>query len=173
MNPPDIVAAGLTHSLLVTPEGDVYQFGELVSECITKPQIICGLPPIVSVAAGSHLSLFVDHDGNAWGMGNSHFNQLGIVRNGAQPHQIKFEGDVKIKMAAASRNYFVVFLDDDGNVWTSGYNGYGQLGLGHLNNIIAPTKIHNIPKICSVSAGYYHTLLLDENGEVWTSGFNK
>src|SRR3990167_8640279 len=172
MNPPEIVAAGVTHSLLVTPEGDVHQFGELTSGCITKPQIISGLPPIVSVAAGNHLSLFVDHDRNAWGMGNSFYNQLGTVGNCAEPHQIKFEGDVKIKMAAASLNYFAVFLDEDGNVWTSGYNGFGQLGLGHLNNV-APTKIQNIPKICSVSAGYYHTLLLDENGEVWTCGHNK
>ena len=172
MNPPEIVAAGVTHSLLVTPEGDVYQFGELLSESITKPESISGLPPIVSAAAGRHLSLFVDHDRNVWGMGNLQESKLGFECNCAEPQQIKFEGDVKIKMAAASRNHFAMFLDEDGNVWASGYNGYGQLGLGHLNHV-TPTKIQNIPKICSVSAGYYHTLLLDENGEVWTTGFNK
>ena len=172
MNPPEIVAAGLTHSLLVAPEGHVYQFGDLGSqECFTKPHIVSGLPPIASVAAGSLLSLFVDHDGNAWGMGNSHYGQLGIVDRCVEPHQIQFEGDVKIKMAAASRNYFSVFLDEDGSVWTSGYNGHGQLGLGHFDNA-TPTKIQNIPKMCSISAGYYHTLLLDENGEVWACGYN-
>ena len=85
--------------------------------------------------------------------------------------QIKFEEDVKIKMAA-SRNYYSVFLDEDGSVWTCGYNGYGQLGLGHFGNTSTPSKIENIPKMSSISAGYYHTLLLDENGEVWTCGYN-
>src|SRR3990167_2111575 len=168
---PEIVAAGLTHSLLITPEGDVYQFGELTSECFTVPRIIDGLPPIVSVAAGSHFSLFVDHEGNAWGMGNSLHGQLGVVESCIETLQIKFEGDLKIKMAAASSNNFAVFLGEDGSVWTSGHNAQGQLGLGHFVNV-KPTKIQNIPKICSVSAGYYHTLLLDENGEVWSCGYN-
>src|SRR3990167_4444991 len=78
-------------------------------------------------------------------------------------------------MTAASCNYYSVFLDEDGSVWTCGYNGYGQLGLGnfsHLEKCSTPKKIENIPKMSSISAGYYHTLLLDENGEVWTCGYN-
>ena len=171
---PGIVAAGLSHSLLVSPDSNVYEFGELVLGISTTPKIISGLPPIFSAAAGRQFSLFVDHDGNAWGMGHSLYGQLGIfAQQCIEPHQIKFEEDVKIKMAAASRNYFSVFLDEDGSVWTCGSNTYGQLGLGHFNKQAKPTKIQNIPKVCSVSAGYYHTLLLDENGEVWTCGNNQ
>ena|SRR3990167_9397322 len=172
MNPP-IVAAGLSHSLVLMPEGDVYQFGDSGDRRPSRePAIISGLPPINSVAAGSQFSLFVDHDANVWGMGNSHCGQLGFVGQCTEPIQIKFEEEVKIKMAAASRNYYSVFLDEDGSVWVCGYNLYGQLGLGHYDNTSTPSKIENIPKMSSISAGYYHTLLLDENGEVWTCGYN-
>src|SRR3990167_2087690 len=170
---PEIVAAGLTHSLVVMSEGDVYQFGNSGDDRLSRePGIISGLPPITSVAAGSHFSLFVDHDGNAWGMGNSHYGELGFVGRCTEPQQIKFEEGVKIKMAAASRNYYSVFLDEDGSIWTCRYNGYGSLGLGHFDNTSTPSKMENIPKMSSISAGYYHTLLLDENGEVWTCGYN-
>src|SRR3990167_5439233 len=174
MNPCNIVAAGHAHSLVVMPEGDVYQFGDSGDgRPIREPAIISGLPPIASVAAGNFFSLFVDHDGNVWGMGYSHYGELGFSGTCTEPQQIKFEGDVKIKMAAASRNYYSVFLDEDGSVWTSGYNVYGQLGLGNFRNTSTPKKIENIPKMCSISAGHYHTLLLDENGEVWTCGYNE
>ena len=73
-------------------------------------------------------------------------------------------------MAAASRNYYSVFLYENGSVWTCGYNAYGQLGLGNFDNTSTPSTIENIPKMCSISAGY--CLLLDENGEVWTCGHN-
>ena len=173
MNPRNIVAAGLFHSLVVMPEGDVYQFGDAGAGVQRQePAIISGLPPIISVAAGNHFSHFVDPDGNVWGMGDSNYGELGFVGSCAEPQQIKFEEDVKIKMTAASCNYFSVFLDEDGSVWTSGFNGYGQLGLGHFEYTLTPKKIENIPKMSSISAGYYHTLLLDENGEVWTCGYN-
>src|SRR3990167_7235314 len=123
MNPRNIVAAGLTHSLVVMPEGDVYQFGNSGDGRPSRePAIISGLPPIASVAAGNHFSLFVDRDGNVWGMGYSHYGELGFVGQCTEPQQIKFEEDVKIKMAAASRNYYSVFLYENGSVWTCGYN---------------------------------------------------
>ena len=178
MNPQSIVAAGRSHSLVVTSEGRVYQFGDVVDgitatpKISTTPKIINGLPPIVSVAAGSYFSLFVDYDGNAWGLGNSYNGELGTIGHFAEPRQIEFPGAVKLKMASASRNFFSVFLDEDGGVWTTGSNEDGQLGLGNLELNTTPTKIHNLPKICSVSAGYYHTLLLDEHGDVWTCGNN-
>src|SRR3990167_9745394 len=159
---PEIVAAGLTHSLVVMPEGDVYQFGNSGDRRPSRePAIISGLPPITSVAAGNFFSLFVDHNENVWGMGNSHYGELGFVGRCTEPQQIKFEGDVKIKMAAASCNSYSVFLDEDGSVWTCGYNGYGQLGLGNYGNTSTPSKIANIPKMSSISAGHYHTLLLE------------
>src|SRR3990167_6063137 len=174
MNLCNFVAAGLAHSLVLMPEGDVYQFGNSGDgKPSREPVIISGLPPITSVAAGSQFSLFVDRDGNVWGMGNSPEGELGFIGQYTEPQQIKFEENVKIKMAAASRNYYSVFLDEHGSVWTCGYNVYGQLGLGHSNNVATPSMIENIPKMSSISAGHYHTLLLDENGEVWTCGYNE
>ena len=168
---PGIVAAGLSHSLLVSPDSNVYEFGELVLGISTTPKIISGLPPIFSAAAGRQFSLFVDHDGNAWGMGHSLYGQLGIfAQQCIEPHQIKFEEDVKIKMAAASRNYFSVFLDEDGSVWTCGSNTYGQLGLGHFNNNAEPTKIDHIHCIHMSKQCHLHLKILKSNCD-WLLSF--
>ena len=63
-----------------------------------RSSVVCH---IASVAAGSQFSLFVDHDGNVWEMGYSHYGELG---------------------------YHALLLDENGEVWTCGYNWHGQLG---------------------------------------------
>jgi alpha-tubulin suppressor-like RCC1 family protein len=74
-------------------------------------------------------------------------------------------------------------LDEYGNVWSCGDNGYGQLGLGggatrtnkvslgdnKNRNKFTKTKLNNIQQI---SAGKYHSLALDNQGNVWSCGNN-
>src|SRR3990167_2889931 len=66
-----------------------------------------------------------------------------------------------------------LFLDPSGSVWSCGYNKYGQLGLGDVENRNVPTKITGLPKITSVSAGEYFSLFLDEKGFVWSCGLGE
>ena len=168
--------AGVSHSLVLSPTGCVFTFGHRpqMSDPIDggknpKPKIVKNLPPIASVAAGNHYSLFVDFDANVWILGSFAATVLNFFT--AEPVKIEL-GNVKIKIAEASRNFYYVLLDTEGDVWGCGYNGYGQLGFGNFDDVAVPTKIEDLPKISNVSAGFYHLVLLDENGDVWTCGYN-
>ena len=77
-------------------------------------------------------------------------------------------------------NHFVA-LKANGEVWTWGYNGYGQLGIGNTETKNRPTKtnIYNSKDetqstyAIDVAAGYSHTLVLKSDGTVWAAGYNE
>ena len=56
-------------------------------------------------------------------------------------------------------------------VWTYGYNGNGQLGLGDTTNRTEPTKV-NIENVIDITAGYQYTAILKNDGTVWTTGYS-
>ena len=66
---------------------------------------------------------------------------------------------------------FTVALKSDGTVWTWGYNGYGQLGLGDKSNRYKPTQI-NITDVVDIAAGNNHVLLVTKDGKVYSYGTN-
>ena len=67
----------------------------------------------------------------------------------------------------------VFFVVEGGEVWSCGDSRHGALGYTSKKSlIVAPSKIPNLSKIVSVSAGDYHTLFLDADGTVWACGCN-
>lgn len=50
-------------------------------------------------------------------------------------------------VAISAGNYHSIALDKDGNVYTWGYNGYGQLGLGNTTNTVLPVKVDDLEGI--------------------------
>ena len=69
-------------------------------------------------------------------------------------------------------SYHTITLSDDGIVHSFGRNNYGELGLGHNNNVSLPTPIPNLPKINMVSCGAYFTVCVDYEGFIWSFGDN-
>jgi alpha-tubulin suppressor-like RCC1 family protein len=77
-----------------------------------------------------------------------------------------------------------LILKNDNTLWGTGYNYYGQLGLGHTDNQYTfvqileqdtPDKLLRRPvdNIKSVSCGYYHTFILKNDNTLWGTGKNK
>ena len=65
-----------------------------------------------------------------------------------------------------------IFLDSEGNVFSVGYNYFGQLGLGHNTNQNELNKIPNIPPIKIISCVGASCYLIDFEGNLWTFGLN-
>jgi hypothetical protein len=77
--------------------------------------------------------------------------------------------------------WHTVALKSDGIVWTWGYNGYGQLGMGNTDSSTSPMRVGNLNDVVAVAAGSYHSLALihhyfsmalRSDGSVWTWGAN-
>ena len=69
-----------------------------------------------------------------------------------------------------SGSALIIAVTKNGALFGWGYNGHGNLGLGHGNSpVLAPTQIQqNITgiKMSKVTCGNYHTLALSNSGQV-------
>jgi hypothetical protein len=70
-------------------------------------------------------------------------------------------------------------LDDQGQVWTWGYNGYGQLGHGNTSNYSTPTKIpqgyfanKKIVDMWMTGYNYQSTFAMTDDGDLYAWGYN-
>ncbi len=83
---------------------------------------------------------------------------------------VNVQGGIAQPKVVGGENHFAV-LKSDGTVWTYGYNGNGQLGLGDTTNRTEPTKV-NIENVIDITAGYQYTAILKNDGTVWTTGYS-
>lgn len=125
------------------------------------------------IEAGMYQTLAIDENGNLWSWG---LNNNGQVGNGAEtdadvltPTQImpgtKFT-------QVCSGNLFCLALDEDGNIWSFGTNGVGQLGVDGISSSNEPAKIVSETTFTKISAGSSHGLAIDINNKLWAWGLN-
>ena len=74
---------------------------------------------------------------------------------------------------ACSGEHHTITLSNDGTLYSFGYNHYGQLGLGHNNDVSLPTPIPNLPQISLISCGYRFSVCVDHEGFMWSFGDNE
>ena len=67
---------------------------------------------------------------------------------------------------------FTVALKSDGTLWSWGFNGNGQLGIGNKTTQYAPTQIGTDTDWIDVVAGGIHCLALKSDNSLWAWGFN-
>ena len=132
---------------------------------------------IVGASGGTAHTVLLDESGNVWTAGNNLHGQLG--RQTAKNMDSKFEkvadgiSGVKITAIAAGSRY-TVLLDESGNVWTAGSNGYGELGRetnGMSSSVFGKADLQGATAAKFIAAGGT-TIVIDTDGNVRTSGIN-
>ena len=65
-------------------------------------------------------------------------------------------------------------VTNSGRLFTFGSNEWGQLGLGHNNNVIKPScvKVLKPDQVTKVACGRHHTLVVMRSGVCWSFGSN-
>lgn len=152
------VAAGFAHTVALDEEGNVWtwgsnDYGELGDGNFgddadrSKPVNISertGLEKIIQIEAGLYHTVALDEEGNVWTWGNNASSQLGDGTNvnRSEPVAVSKEtGLGKVEQIAAG-GYNILALDNNGIVWSWGYNYDGQLGDG--SNLTSDLK-SNVP----------------------------
>ena len=64
-----------------------------------------------------------------------------------------------------------MMLKQDGSLWATGYNGFGQLGDGTTTDRKNFVQVSESVK--AVAAGRYHTMMLKQDGSLWAAGWNE
>lgn len=123
------------------------------------------------ISLGAYHTIILGMDNTVGTFGMNRCGQLGRITNGNcyQLHPGKYINIKTIQIAAGW--FHTVILDINNDIWVSGLNDYGQLGLNHTENIFEMTQIHNI-KAKSITAGYYNTAIIDLDNNVWICGGN-
>jgi hypothetical protein len=99
-------------------------------------------------------------------------------------HDSRFGGKAVEGIWSAGQEYaWCHAVDEDGDLWSWGYNGYGQLGDGTTTSRNVPTLIDTgtwvdatrgeIRKIQMCGGGSYSsTAILTSTGQIWVTGYN-
>ena len=138
-------------------------------------------PKIISISCGDNFTIFLSEKGNVYSMGsNNKFGQLGLgdTNMSLPPKLITYFKNNKIKISQISCGYsHVLALSEKGDVYSWGFGGDGQLGLGEeISMHYSPKMIaffkNNKIIIYQVSSGYHCSYFLTDQNNIYICGTN-
>ncbi|XP_075679397.1 RCC1 and BTB domain-containing protein 2-like [Dermatophagoides pteronyssinus] len=130
------------------------------------------------IACGFGHLLLLRQDGTVFALGNNLFGQL--TNNSPSSFSILKlvnTGLNNVKIIACGW-WHSLALTNKNEIYSWGYNNYGQLGLGDEDNRNIPTLVSFIngsiqSPIKNIVAGTYHSLFLFENGQIFGCGLGQ
>jgi alpha-tubulin suppressor-like RCC1 family protein len=174
------VAAGYSHSMVLTRDGDVFTWG---SGSVGKlghgntddqlvPKRVEDLANVTDIAAGGHHSMAVGEGGTVYTWGYNVQGQLGLGDHGYGtqrnvPTEVPGVNEV-VAVAVGSLHSFA--LSRDGTVMACGMNDYGQLGLGDTDDRYTFTVVAGLRGVVDIDAGENHTIAVTVEGGLYTWG---
>jgi alpha-tubulin suppressor-like RCC1 family protein len=186
-----MVAFGGQHMAVVTVSGGVYtcgrgwngQLGHGNESDESEPKRI---PPqyfdderIVMVAAGSGHTVALSEAGSVFAFGRGWNGQLGYDNNLEMqkvPRKVEprhFNNKTVVFVAAGG--YQTVAVTACGCLFTWGFGGDGQLGLGKRDQTTVPTEVNMEGKgegVVMAACSDFHTLVVTKDGALWACGRN-
>ena len=170
------------HSLILKNDGTLWgcgfnNYGQLglgdTNYRTTFTEITTNTDDIKSVYCGGYYTFILEHDGTLWTCGQNDWGELGLGNNTGKTiftQNTTNTNDVKSVCCGGNHTFI---LKNDGTLWGSGANNYGQLGLGDTTNRNTFTQVNtNANNVKSVYCGRNHTLMLKNDGTLWGCGDN-
>jgi hypothetical protein len=127
----------------------------------------------------SYRQTFHPNCGEVYAWGRNYCGQIGNGCNSDQLIPIKVKGfnNERVVMISCGWSHSMA-LTECGHVYSWGWNGYGQLGIGNTLNLNEPKLVAVIDDdddyvfIEKISCGHSHSLLLSEKGVIYAFGSN-
>jgi alpha-tubulin suppressor-like RCC1 family protein len=183
------IAAGYTtgsSSLAIDKNGLIWgwgfnyqaQLGQYtnVQTVITPTSIMGGKKTFCSVKTSGEHSIGLSYNGTAWGWGYQRYGGLGngSTSFGAVCTPISVMGAKKTFCKISVATYLSSAIDFRGQVWTWGYNIYGQLGNNTSGICVGtPVSILGAKKtFCSIHATNTFVMAIDNHSKLWGWGYS-
>ncbi|NBT90017.1 MAG: DUF5011 domain-containing protein [Verrucomicrobia bacterium] len=181
------LAAGAKHSLALAADGKLYAWGDNISgqigvntnrTVIRAPTLVSNLGSVTvkAIGAGAEHSLALGADGRVWSWGRPNGGALGYagINPVRVPQPVTALTKKVVQIAAGDRHS--LFLTEDGEVYASGINSAGQLGLpASVVSASTPTKL-TFPDgtvIRKLVTGLNRAHAIAANGKVFAWGYNR
>ncbi len=125
------------------------------------------------ISCGVAHTMVIRNGGEVWGTGGNAYGQLGTGNNDNESTFIREDLEIEDAEQIACGEYFTIIIRNGGEVWGTGYNSHGQLGLdntGHKNTFLRESQ--NFTDAKQVACGLHHTAVIRNLGQLWSSGLN-
>lgn len=174
------IAAGDSHSVILTENGIVYTFGlntygqlgyDTPGIFNNVPLKVTGIDNVKEIYAGSSQTFAVKQDGSVWGWGCNEKGQLGITTTTIVNTPALIKGIDNISSIACGESQTVA-LKKDGTVWAWGENKYGQLGNGTGKDTATPVQVVGLTDVINIASFGSHSVAVKKDGSVWVWGTN-
>ncbi|CAN6465749.1 unnamed protein product [Victoria cruziana] len=172
------VAAGGTHSVVLTNDGHVWTWGQPWPpgdiKQISTPVRVQGLEKVKLIAVGAFHNLALLEDGVLWAWGNNEYGQLGTADTQPRSQPIPVEGLSELTLAdIAAGGWHSTALTDDGEVYAWGRGEHGRLGFGDdKSSKMVPQKVTLLSGllIAQISCGGTHSVARTRDGRMFSFG---
>lgn len=169
------IACGHHHTAALTSEGRVLTWGNNLrgqlghgnNNDVNEPKVVESLQAsvtgqdvfIVDIACGAQGTACLTEDGHlyTWGCGEHGFLGHNQTSDEHTPKVVKDLAGTDIVLIAAGDSHMFACTDVETFAW--GWNGAGQLGLGHEEDQLRPTLVDAIrgARVAAISAGAGHS----------------
>ena len=176
------VYCGAYHTFILKNDSTLWgcgynNYGELglgdTSKRNTFTQVTTNANNIKQIYCGAHHTIMLKNDGTLWSCGRNDYGQLGLGDTTNRYTFTQITTNANNIKSVYCGYYHTLILKNDGTLWSCGYNGSGQLGLGDGNSRYTFTQVTtNADDIKSVFCGGEYTLILKNDGTLWGCGQN-
>ncbi|KAI5072492.1 hypothetical protein GOP47_0012598 [Adiantum capillus-veneris] len=172
------VAAGGTHSVVLTYDGLVWTWGQPWPpgdiKQISTPVRVQGLENVRLIAVGAFHNLALLQRGEVWAWGNNEYGQLGTGDTQPRALPVPVKGlDGLIMEDIAAGGWHSMALTPEGEVYAWGRGEHGRLGFGDdKSSKMVPQKVSLFAEetIVQVSCGGTHSVALSAAGRMYSFG---
>ncbi|MDT7506838.1 InlB B-repeat-containing protein [Bifidobacterium sp. H6bp22N] len=188
------VSAGFTHSFAFGSDGNLYSWGDNSDGQLGrdtgsakydttpgKVPLPAGVASFTQVSGGTFYSLAMGSDGNLYSWGTNTFGELGrdtgSARSDSTPRKVSIRTGVAKLTTISAKGWCSLAMDSDGNLYSWGYNLYGELGRKTDNPTInvVPVKVTmpaGITRFIWFAEGTEHTLAMGSDGNLYSWGWD-
>ena len=140
------ISCGEAHNLALSTNGVVYSWGEnTYGECgVANETIVVSKEisySISDISAGNCTSILKADDGKVYVLGNNSNGQIGLSTTAKATSMTQIDIGKEIESISAGEGTHSSLIAEDGFVWNTGLNTYGELGTGDNTNKTAYSQI--------------------------------
>jgi len=161
------VSCGLHFSAALSDQGEIYLWGEEQNDVPTKLQT--NIKATTIACANGHCILLTEN-GDVYVWGKNADGELGLGKHHQVLTQPQKLPELSSIIAIAVGQFHSLALTELGEVYSWGWNIYGQTGTGIHGSVYTPTKVDNLSNVIGVYCGSTHSLALTADGNLFMWG---